>query len=80
MPEIVVKDVSPKLLTNVNVPSPPSDLFITMICPVKGGAMMVLIIVHVVAAPAATMIAAGVPFVQVALIWVQPAGTVSATL
>jgi hypothetical protein len=50
---------------------------------VKSGivvAAIVLVMVHVVVNPAATVMAAGVPFVQLALVCVQPAGTVSLTL
>ena len=45
-----------------------------------GGAGRVLVKVHMVVCPDITVMAAGVPFVQVALVRVQPAGTVSLTL
>jgi hypothetical protein len=64
VPAIVVRDASPKLLVNVNVPFPPTANFNTVIDPV--GTTSVLVNVHVVVVPATTVMAAGVPFVQVA--------------
>jgi hypothetical protein len=68
VPPFVVRDVKPKLLTNVNVPSPPTVFFTTVICPINGGATMALVMVHVVVAPATTTMPPGVPLVQTALI------------
>jgi hypothetical protein len=76
---IVVRDVSPKLLVNANVPFPPTVFFTTVMDP-PGAAVLVLVNVQVVVAPATTVIAAGVPLVQLALVCVQPVGTVSLTL
>ena len=41
---------------------------------------MVLVMMHVVVAPATTVMAPGDPLVQLALVSVQPEGTVSLTL
>jgi hypothetical protein len=73
----VVREVSPKLLVNANVPFPPTVFFTIRIDPT---AVLVLVMVQVVVAPATTVMASGVPFVQLALVWVQPVGTVSLTL
>jgi hypothetical protein len=71
----VVRDVSPKSLENANVPFPPTVFSITVMEP--AGA---LLNVQVVVAPAATVMAAGVPLLQMALVWTQPAGTISLML
>ena len=76
VPPLVVRDVSPKLLVKVNAPLPPTVFFTTVIDP----ACWVLVKVQVVVAPAATVMAAGVPLVQLALVCTQPEGTVSLTL
>jgi hypothetical protein len=75
----VVRDASPKLLVNANVPSPPTVFFTIWMAPVSPAAL-VLRNVQMVVAPATTVKAAGVPFVQLALVRVQPEGTVSLTL
>ena len=75
VPPLVVKEPSPKLLAKTNAPSPPTVFFTTRIDPCR-----VLTMVQVVVAPAATTMAAGVPFEQMALVWVQPEGTVSVRL
>ena len=67
---LVVRDASPKLLLNPNVPFPPTVFFTTWIDP-----CWVLVNVQVVVAPAATVTAAGVPLVQVALATVDVAVT-----
>ena len=54
---------------------PPTAFFTTVMDP-----CWVLVKVQVVVTPAVTTMAAGVPLVQVALVCVQPAGTVSLTL
>jgi hypothetical protein len=74
----VVRDESPKLLVNANVPLPPTVFFTTWIDP--GTGIRVLVKVHVVVAALATIMAAGVPLLQTALVCVQPEGTVSLTL
>ena len=75
MPATVVRgDASPKLLLNGNVPFPPTVFFTTVMDPVTGA--MVLLNVQV----AGAVKEAGVPFVQLELVRVQPAGTVSARL
>jgi hypothetical protein len=74
----VVSDVSPKLLVNANVPFPPTVFLITWIDPAAG--TRVLVNVQTVVAPLATVMAAGVPLLQTALVCVQPEGTVSLTL
>jgi hypothetical protein len=63
----VVRDFKPKLLVNANVPLPPTVFFTTVIDPVDEAAF-VLMKVQVVVAPATTVMAAGVPFVQLALV------------
>jgi hypothetical protein len=72
---LVVRDVSPKLLVNANVPFPPTVFFTTCIDPCR-----VLANVHVVVTPATTVTAVGIPLLQLALVCVQPEGTVSLTL
>jgi hypothetical protein len=64
VPPIVVREVSPSVPVNVNVPSPPTAFFTTRIDPVC--VACVLRNVQVVVAPATTVMAAGVPFVQLA--------------
>jgi hypothetical protein len=76
---VVVRELSPKLLLNENVPSPPTVFFTTVIDPGGGGAAL-LVNVQVVVAPETTVIEAGVPLLQLALVWVQPEGTDSLTL
>jgi hypothetical protein len=61
VPPTVVRDASPKLLVNANVPFPPTVFFTTVMDPGS-----VLVNVQVVVAPAVTVMAAGVPLVQVA--------------
>ena len=72
----VVRDVSPKLLVNANVPFLPIVFFTTVMDP----CWRALVKVQVVVAPAVTVMAASVPLVQLALVCAQPAGTVSLTL
>jgi hypothetical protein len=66
VPPIVVREVSPRVPVNVNVPSPPTAFFTTLIDPVW--VAWVLRNVQVVVAPATTVMAAGVPLVQLALV------------
>ena len=61
VPAVVVRDATPKLLVNANVPFPLTVFFTTVIDP-----SCVLVNVQVVVAPAVTVMAAGVPLVQVA--------------
>jgi hypothetical protein len=63
----VVSVVIPKLLVNAKVPFPPTVFLITWIDPVAGG-VWVLVKVQTVVAPFATVMAAGVPLVQTALV------------
>ena len=79
MPPAVVSEVRPKLLVNVNLPLPPTVFLITWIDPARDAAR-VFVMVHVVVSPAITTMAVGIPSVHVALVWVQPAGTVSLRL
>ena len=79
VPPVVVRDVSPKLLVNANVPFPPTVFFTTWMRPVDARAW-VLVNMQIVVNPATTVMAAGVPLVQLALVCVQPAGTVSLML
>jgi hypothetical protein len=58
-------DGNPKLLVNVNVPSPPT-VFFTISIAAASTVCRLLVKVQVVVAPATTVIAAGVPFVQLA--------------
>jgi len=67
-PPMVVRDVSPKLLWNANVPLPPMAFFTTVMSPVVGTAAELLVMVQMVVAPATTVMAAGFPLVQVALV------------
>jgi hypothetical protein len=78
-PPVVVREASPKLLVNANVPFPPTVFFTTLIDPV-GAAVLVLRNVQVVVAPLTTVMAVGVPLSQLELVRVQPEGTVSLTL
>jgi hypothetical protein len=79
VPLTVVSEVSPKLLVNSKVPFPFS-VFLTMVIDPGGGAIpRVLTKVQTVVTSGSTMTAAGLPLVQVALLWVQPEGTVSLT-
>ena len=65
VPPLVVREVSPKLLVKVNVPLPPTVFFKIVIRP-TAAAPRVLVMTQVVVAPAATVMAAGVPLVQLA--------------
>jgi hypothetical protein len=67
VPPTVVIEVSPKLLAKANAPFPPTVFFTTVIDPVSG-ATAVLVNVQVVVAPDTTVMAAGTPLVQVALV------------
>ena len=77
---VVVNEVRPKLLVNANVPLPPTAFLTIWTDPRDGIGLSVLLTVHVVVSPATTVMAAGVPFVQVALDWDHPTGTVSVKL
>ena len=63
VPPLVVKAVSPKLLVNAKVPLPPTVFLTIWMDPAR-----VLVKVQTVVAPATTVMAAGVPLVQVALV------------
>jgi hypothetical protein len=79
VPLVVVRELSPKLLLNANVPSPPT-VFLTTVTDPGGGAFLVLVNVQVVVPGATTPMSSGVPRVQLALVRVQPGGTFSLTL
>ena len=60
---LVVRELSPKLLVNAKVPSPPTVFFTTWIDPCR-----VLMNVQVVVAPATTVMEPSGPLVQMALV------------
>ena len=63
VPPVVAREVRPKLLVNTKVPFPPTVFFTTRMDPA-----CVLVKVQIVVVPATTVMAAGVPLVQVALV------------
>jgi len=73
VPLTVLRDVSPKLLWNENVPFLPTVFFTTVMDP----SVEVSVKVQTVVAPATTVMAASVPLLQLALPWVHPAGTIA---
>ena len=75
VPPLVAREVSPKLLVNAKVPFPPTVFFTIRMEPCS-----VLVNVQIVVTPGTTVMAAGVPLVQMAPVWVQPEGTVSLML
>src|SRR6185295_12849248 len=80
VPPTVVTDVNPKLLVNAKVPSPLIVFFTTVMDPGNGGIPRVFTNVQTVVTSGCTITAAGIPFVHVALLCVQPIGSVSLTL